>query len=123
MLANLKLDNEPGRLSALNRYSMLDSGSEGGFDQILELVQRVFAMPMAAVTLVDSERQWFRSRRGFAATETPRSIAFCHHTIAAADGLAVEDALLDPRVAQTPLVQGEPHIRSYLGAPLRTPDG
>ena len=62
-------------------------------------------------------------RRGLAATETPRSIAFCHHTIAAADGLAVEDALLDPRVAQTPLVQGEPHIRSYLGAPLRTPDG
>lgn len=123
MLANLKLDDEPGRLSALGRYDLLDSGNEEGFEQILQLVQRVFAMPMAAVTLVDAERQWFKARRGLAAPETPRSIAFCHHTIAAADGLAVEDALLDPRFAETPLVQGEPHIRSYLGAPLRTPDG
>ena len=123
MLATPKLDDEHGRLAALSRYDILDSGSEEAFEQILQLVQRVFAMPMAAVTLIDAERQWFKARRGLAPSETPRSIAFCHHTIAAADGLAVEDALLDPRFADTPLVVGEPRIRSYLGAPLRTPDG
>jgi diguanylate cyclase (GGDEF)-like protein len=123
MLATLKLDDEDGRLSALNRYDILDTGGEATFDQILQLVERVFGMPMAAVTLIDAERQWFKSRRGLSVSETPRSWAFCHHTIAAAEGLAVEDALSDPRFVDTPLVTGEPHIRSYLGAPLRTPDG
>ena len=108
---------------ALNRYDILDTGSEEGFEQILQLVERVFAMPMAAVTLIDSDRQWFKARRGLAVTETPRNWAFCHHTIAEADGLVVEDALSDPRFADTPLVTGQTHIRSYMGAPLRTPDG
>ncbi len=123
MLATLKLDDEPGRLAALGRYDILDTGGEESFDQILQLVQRVFAMPMAAVTLIDADRQWFKARCGLAVAETPRSWAFCHHTIAAAEGLAVEDALSDPRFADTPLVTGQPHIRSYLGAPLCTPDG
>ena len=117
------LDDEAGRLAALGRYNIIDSGIEDEFEQIIQLVQRVFDAPMAAVTLIDAERQWFKARRGLGATETPRSHAFCHHTIAAADGLVVEDALADQRFAGTPLVVGDPHIRSYLGAPLRTPDG
>ena len=123
MLAAPKLDDEAGRLAALHRYDILDTGSEVEFEQIIQLVQRVFEVPMAAVTLIDADRQWFKARRGLAVAETPRSMAFCHHTIATADGLAVEDAESDPRFAGTPLVVGEPHIRSYLGAPLRTPDG
>jgi diguanylate cyclase (GGDEF)-like protein len=119
----LKLDDEAGRLAALARYEILDTGAEDEFEQIVELVQRVFAMPMAAVTLIDADRQWFKARRGLGVAETPRNIAFCHHTIAAAEGLAVEDAALDPRFAASPLVMGDPRIRSYLGAPLRTPDG
>jgi diguanylate cyclase (GGDEF)-like protein len=123
MLAAPKLDDEVGRLAALYRYDILDTGSEAEFEQIVQLVQRVFDVPMAAVTLIDTDRQWFKARRGIADAETPRNIAFCHHTIAAADGLAVEDAEADPRFASSPLVAGAPHIRSYLGAPLRTPDG
>lgn len=119
----LKLDDEPGRLAALGRYDILDTAAEDEFDQIVQLVQQVFGMPMAAVTLVDADRQWFKARRGLGVAETPREIAFCHHTIAAADGLAVEDAATDPRFADSPLVTGDPNIRSYLGAPLRTPDG
>lgn len=119
----LKLDDEAGRLAALNRYDILDTATEDEFEQIIQLVQRVFAMPMAAVTLVDGDRQWFKARRGIGPAETPRSIAFCHHTIAAADGLAVEDTAVDTRFATSPLVTGDPNIRSYLGVPLRTPDG
>lgn len=119
----LKLDDEHGRLAALGRYDILDTAIEEEFEQIVQLVQQVFGMPMAAVTLVDADRQWFKARRGLGVAETPRSMAFCHHTIAAADGLAVEDAANDPRFADSPLVVGDPNIRSYLGAPLRTPDG
>jgi diguanylate cyclase (GGDEF)-like protein len=117
------LDDEAGRLAALARYEIVDTGIEAEFEQIVQLVQHVFGTPMAAVTLIDADRQWFKARRGLADPQTPRSIAFCHHTIAAAEGLAVEDAEADPRFAGTPLVTGAPHIRSYLGAPLRTPDG
>lgn len=118
-----KLDDEAGRLAALGRYEILDTGIEDEFEQIIQLVQRVFDMPMAAVTLIDADRQWFKARMGIGPSETPRDVAFCHHTIAAADGLAVEDATIDPRFAASPLVLGSPNIRSYLGAPLRTPDG
>lgn len=123
MTTALKLDDEAGRIAALMRYDILDTAIESEFEQIIQLVQRVFDMPMAAVTLVDSERQWFKARRGIGPAETPRSIAFCNHTIAAADGLAVEDTAVDARFATSPLVIGDPKIRSYLGAPLRTPDG
>lgn len=123
MFAAAKLHDEPGRLAALRRYDILDTGAEEEFEQIIQLVQRIFNMPMAAVTLIDSDRQWFKARRGLNVPETPRSMAFCHYTIATSEGLAVEDAEQDPRFAGTPLVVGAPHIRSYLGAPLRTPEG
>ncbi|MBC7504157.1 MAG: sensor domain-containing diguanylate cyclase [Sandarakinorhabdus sp.] len=118
-----KLDDEAGRLAALGRYDILDTGIEDEFEQIVQLVQKVFDVPMAAVTLIDADRQWFKAKRGLGLAHTPRNIAFCHHTIAAADGLSVEDAEADPRFAGTAMVVGDPNIRSYLGAPLRTPDG
>jgi diguanylate cyclase (GGDEF)-like protein len=117
------LDDEAGRLAALARYEIIDTAAEHEFEQIVQLVQQVFETPMAAVTLIDADRQWFKARRGIGAAQTPRSQAFCHYTIADADGLAVEDAEADPRFADSPLVTGDRHIRSYLGAPLRTPDG
>ncbi|MBC7519689.1 MAG: sensor domain-containing diguanylate cyclase, partial [Sandarakinorhabdus sp.] len=123
MLQTAKLDDEVGRLAALERYDILDTGNESEFEQIVALVQRVFAMPMAAVTLIDADRQWFKARRGIGVPQTSRRDSFCQYTIAADDGLAVEDASADPRFADTPLVVGDPNIRSYLGAPLRTPDG
>lgn len=123
MTTRVKLDDEAGRLAALARYDIIDTGCEDEFEQIIQLVQQVFGTPMAAVTLIDADRQWFKARRGLGVAETPRSQAFCHYTIAAEDGLAVEDAEADERFAGTPLVIGDPHIRSYLGAPLRTPDG
>jgi diguanylate cyclase (GGDEF)-like protein len=123
MSKRVTLNDEAGRLAALARYEIIDTAQEDEFEQIIQLVQQVFETPMAAVTLIDADRQWFKSRRGIGAAETPRSHAFCHYTIADADGMAVEDAQADPRFADSPLVTGDPHIRSYLGAPLRTPDG
>jgi diguanylate cyclase (GGDEF)-like protein len=78
---------------------------------------------MAMVSLVDRDRQWFKSRQGVATQETPRDISFCTHTIRTDEPLVVQDALADPRFSDSPLVTGEPHIRSYIGVPLRTPSG
>ena len=118
-----KLSDEAGRLASLNRYCVLDSGNEAQFDRITELVRLVFKVPIAAVSLVDVDRQWFKSMDGLDATETPRDVSFCAHTILSRDALNVGDARLDPRFAGNALVTGDPHIRAYLGAPLKTPDG
>jgi diguanylate cyclase (GGDEF)-like protein len=118
-----KLCDEAGRIASLNRYCVLDSGREQQFDRITELVQTVFKVPIAAVTLVDVDRQWFKSNRGLDVDETMRDVSFCTHTILSRDALNVGDALQDARFASNPLVTGEPHIRAYLGAPLETPDG
>lgn len=118
-----KLQDEAGRVASLNRYCVLDSGNEAQFDRITELVRSVFKVPIAAVSLVDVDRQWFKSMNGLDASETPRDVSFCTHTILTRDALNVGDARLDPRFAGSTLVTGDPHIRAYLGAPLKTPDG
>lgn len=115
--------NEAERLSSLNRLCVLDSCREEQFDKITDLVRTVLDVPIAAVSLVDADRQWFKSMQGLDVTETPRQVAFCAHTILGQVPLNVGDAHLDERFATNPLVTGEPHIRSYLGAPLRTSDG
>ncbi|MDY7523157.1 GAF domain-containing protein [Sphingomonas sp. 10B4] len=102
---------------------MLDTAVEEPFEKIVTLVRTVLAVPMATVTLVDRDRQWFKAKRGLEATETPRSISFCTHTIAQREPLIVEDARSDQRFADSPLVNGPPYIRSYAGIPLRTPEG
>ena len=118
-----KLADEAGRISALKRYGVLDSGREQNFDAITSLVCSVLDVPICAVSLVDKKRQWFKSMIGLDVTETARELAFCDHTIKQKDVLLVEDAAADPRFKDNALVTNDPHLRSYAGAPLVTPDG
>lgn len=115
--------NEVERLAALRRYSILDTLPERDFNDLTSLAARICGTPMALVTLVDADRQWFKAKVGTEATETSRDVAFCAHTILQSDLLIVQDATLDLRFASNPLVVGPPHIRFYAGAPLITPDG
>jgi diguanylate cyclase (GGDEF)-like protein len=118
-----KLLDEQARLAALQRYNVLDTMPEPSFDRITQLVTSVLNVPMSAVSLIDRDRQWFKSRQGIDADETTRGVSFCTYTIQDRETLAVGDAQLDSRFSENPLVLGPPHIRSYLGAPLSTPDG
>lgn len=115
--------NEPERLAALCSLDVLDTPAEARFDRITRVAQRLFHVPIALVSLVDAGRQWFKSRQGLAATETPRDISFCAHAILADDIFHVPNALEDPRFADNPLVTRAPHIRFYAGAPLHAPGG
>lgn len=118
-----KLSDEPGRIAALQRYDILDTPAEGAFDKITDLVRTLVGVPIAAVSLLDANRQWFKSHLGLDAAETPRDIAFCDHTIRIGQPLVIPDAQADARFRHNPLVTGDPGIRAYAGAPLRTPDG
>jgi diguanylate cyclase (GGDEF)-like protein len=118
-----KLHDEEARLAALHRYEILDTPVEGPFQRVVELVQAVLGVPIAAVTLVDRDRQWLKAAVGPLDREIPRDISICAETIKGYGALAVPDATLDGRFANNPLVTGEPHIRSYLGVPLTTSDG
>ena len=115
--------NEAERLAALYALLILDTPAEERFDKIVAFAATEFDVPIATVTLVDAERQWFKARVGLDVCETGRDEAFCSHAILEADILVVEDALADPRFADNPLVSGPPHIRFYAGAPLIMPSG
>src|SRR3954464_15878245 len=114
--------NEERRLAALRDLRILDTPSEDRFARTPRLAARLFAAPIALVSLISSNRQWFKSRHGLSLRETPRDSAFCAHAILGGDPLVVEDALLDQRFADNPLVAGDPHVRFYAGCPLSTPD-
>ncbi|KQM65575.1 diguanylate cyclase [Sphingomonas sp. Leaf17] len=118
-----QLLDDDARIAALRRLDVLDSAVEKPFEKIVTLVRTILAVPIATVTLVDRDRQWFKAQRGLDVQETPRSVSFCTHTIQQRDPLIIEDAHLDPRFADSPLVMGPPYIRSYAGIPLRTPEG
>jgi len=115
--------SEDRRISELRHLEILDTPSEDRFDRITRLALRVFDVPMALVSLVDTDRQWFKSCQGLEASETPRDISFCGHAILEEEPLVVPDALLDPRFADNPLVLGEPSVRFYAGYPLKGPGG
>ncbi len=116
-------DPEEQRLQALLDYRVLDTAAEQGIDDITRLAATFLGMPMAMVSLVDRDRQWFKSRVGLDVSETPRCIAFCDHVIRGRDVMVVHDAQRDSRFADIPLVTGDPRIRFYAGAPLLTPGG
>jgi diguanylate cyclase (GGDEF)-like protein len=118
-----KLQDELGRLSALDRYGILDTQPEARFDKITALVRSVLNVPMAVVTLVSTDRQWLKSRQGVAISEMPRGLSFCTYTIQRREPMMVPDARADPLFAESPIVTGAPFIRSYLGIPLASPDG
>lgn len=118
-----KLSDEHGRIAALRQYDVLDSAAEQPFDNITELVRAVLQVPICAVTLIDRDRQWFKSSPGLEVRQTPKSASFCAHTIKTHDPMIVPDMTVDERFSDNPLVVGPPYVRSYVGAPLRSPGG
>lgn len=113
---------EDARIKALHDLKILDTPPEERFDRITKIAQIIFDVPIALVSLVDTNRQWFKSCAGLSARETPRSMSFCAHAILDKDVLAIEDATQDKRFADNPLVTGEPFIRFYAGKPIAGPD-
>jgi PAS domain S-box-containing protein len=116
-------DSESKRLDALRSYRLLDSQPEQDFDDLTALAANICGAPISLVSLVDESRQWFKSKVGFAASETPRDISFCGHAILEDEILIVPDAKRDPRFAANPMVLEEPRIQFYAGSPLVNPQG
>lgn len=115
--------HETERLADLRAMRILDTPPERRFDRIVELARRVFHVPIAYISMVDADRQWFKSRLGLKVLQTPRDISFCGHAILQDEPLVIPDATLDPRFVDNPLVTGEPHVRFYAGHPLKGPSG
>lgn len=115
--------DEEERLSQLRSLAILDTPPEERFDRVTRMARRLFGVPIALVSLVDENRQWFKSCFGLDVSETERRVSFCGHAILNKEALVVEDAMQDERFADNPLVTGEPHIRFYAGQPLRTMSG
>lgn len=124
---NLPISETPDdkRVQKLRDYNVLDTPPELDFEELAQLVVQLCDVPMAVISFVDKERQWFKAKIGTELEETPRSISFCTHTIQLIEDkvLVVNDALKDQRFAENPLVTGPEQIRFYAGAPIVTRDG
>src|SRR5436309_2897866 len=115
--------NEKQRLKVLWQYDVLDTVPEEIFDDLTELAARICEAPVAMITLVDEDRQWFKAKVGVSINETSRDISFCAHAITQPGLFIVPDATRDERFAKNPLVKSDPKVRFYAGAPLVSPDG
>lgn len=115
--------DEPARLAALRSYGILDTPQESDFDDLVRLAAQICEVPVALITLLDAERQWFKAKVGTEISETPTEISFCSHAILQDDVMVVSDMTHDPRFVENPLVTGGPEVRFYAGAPLVTPEG
>jgi GAF domain-containing protein len=111
--------NESGRIATLHALHLLDTEPELRFDRLTRIARTMFSAPVAVVSLVDANRQWFKSKAGIQMRETPRDVAFCAHAILNDETLVVEDVLNDERFFDNPLAKSEPKIRFYAGVPLR----
>ncbi|MBG6075251.1 ATP-binding protein [Polaromonas sp. CG_9.11] len=123
MIEPEKPQDELARVTALHDLCVLDTLPEERFDRLTRIAQRLFGVNIALVSLIDHDRQWFKSRQGFDALQTPRNISFCGHAILSDAPLVVEDAAVDPRFSDNPLVTGPLGIRFYAGMPLQGPNG
>jgi GAF domain-containing protein len=115
--------NETERQRLLDATGLLDGPRHPEFDDIVGLLSMICDVPIALISLVDRDRQWFKAKVGLNAEETSRDVSFCGHAILGADIFVVPDTALDARFAHNPLVTGPPHIRFYAGVPLRLPGG
>jgi hypothetical protein len=115
--------NESERLKSLQRLNILDSPEEGRYDRITTAVAEMFDVPITLISLIDSERQWFKSKFGLEVSETPRDISFCGHAILGSAAFVVPDTLKDSRFFDNPLVTCAPDIRFYAGQPISSPSG
>ncbi len=116
-------DCERERIAALEEYEILDTPYESEFDDLVTLASTICNVPIAAISLVDTQRQWFKAQVGLPVRSTPRDISFCQYTIGAEHSFVVPDARADLCFSTNPLVTGEPRIRFYAGFPLRSPSG
>jgi GAF domain-containing protein len=116
-------NSEARRLKVLWQYEILDTVPEEVFDDLTELAARICEAPIALISLIDEDRQWFKSKVGVTISETSRDISFCAHAIKQTELFIIPDATQDLRFASNPLVISDPKIRFYAGAPLITPDG
>lgn len=115
--------DETMRLVSLHSLRLLDSAPEDRFDRITQMAKRLYDVDICLVSLVDTDRQWFKSRQGLAACQTGRDVSFCGHAILEETAFVIKDTLEDARFADNPLVAGEPHIRFYAGYPVHGPHG
>ncbi|MGI9234462.1 MAG: GAF domain-containing protein [Woeseiaceae bacterium] len=116
-------ENEATRITALRSLGILDTPSEDRFDRYTRITARIFDMPIALISLLDGDRQWFKSAEGIDVEQTPRKASFCGHAILGDSVFEVRNARRDPRFRDNPMVLEPPHVRFYAGAPLETPDG
>ena len=115
--------DEDARLAELRSLNVLDTIAEERFDRLTRMARRLFGVDVALVSLVDENRQWFKSCAGMELSETPRDISFCGHAILGDGAFVIPDALQDERFCDNPMVAGPPHVRFYAGCPLRGPGG